>query len=93
VRDHELYMPMTSSEHAVNFLTSNVVDPDSHTPAYKELAVKMEKLGPRGDRPLPKTHARYGNPTPQPGVLVEQKWARPDYALPVIQRPPAGYPA
>ena len=27
-------------------------------------------------------HHRYGNPTPQDGVEVERKWARPDYTLP-----------
>ena len=46
--------------------------------------------GPRR-RPLPATHSRYGRPTPQPGVMPERKWARPDYALPVLQRPPVGY--
>jgi len=94
VRDGELYMPMNSSEQAVNFLTSNDVDPVSHTPAYKEVAVRMEKLdGRRGKRPLPATHSRYGHPTPQRGVDVERKWDRPDYALPVVQRPPVGYGA
>ncbi len=92
VHNGELFMPMTSSEHAVNFLTSNVVDPDTHTPAYKEVAVRMEKLGATGKRPLPATHSRYGNPTPQRGVEVERKWDRPDYALPVLPRPPVGYP-
>ena len=94
VRDGELYMPLSSAEHAVNYLTSSVVDPDSHTPAYKELAVRMERLDgeKKGRRPIPATHHRYGHPTPQAGVEVERKWARPDYALPVIQRPPVGYP-
>ena len=97
VRDGELFMPLSSAEHAVNYLTSNVVDPDSHTPAYKELAVKMVKMdGPpksqRRQRPIPATHHRYGHPTPQAGVEVQRKWARPDYDLPVLQRPPVGYP-
>jgi formate dehydrogenase major subunit len=96
VRDGELYMPLSSAEHAVNYLTSNHVDPDSHTPAYKELAVRMEVLdGPpkneRRRRPIAATHHRYGSPTPQAGVEVERKWARPDYQLPVVQRPPVGY--
>ncbi|GAB5536328.1 MAG: formate dehydrogenase subunit alpha [Rubricoccaceae bacterium] len=98
VRDGELYMPMTSSEHAVNYLTSNAVDAASDTPAYKELAVKMEVLdGPPTNtsrrRPISATHSRYGSPTPQNGAEVERKWARPDYALPVIQKPPVGYVA
>ncbi len=91
VRDGELYMPMTSSEHPVNLLTSNVVDPDSHTPAYKEVAVRMEKLGERGKRPLPATHHRYGNPTPQRGAEAERKRARPDYTFPTDPSPPIGY--
>ena len=96
VRDGELYMPLSSAAHAVNYLTSNHVDPDSHTPAYKELAVQMERLDgpPRGERrrrPISATHHRYGSPTPQKGVEVERKWARPDYDLPVLQRPPVGY--
>jgi formate dehydrogenase major subunit len=96
VRGHELYMPMTSpdADHAINVLTSNEVDDASHTPAYKELAVRMEKLdGRRGKRPLPATHHRYGHPTPQRGVEVERKWDRPDYELPVLPRPPVGYTA
>ena len=93
VRDGELYMPLSSAEHAVNYLTSSHVDPDSHTPTYKELAVRMERLDgePRGRRPISATHHRYGSPTPQRGVEVERKWARPDYELPVVQRPPVGY--
>ncbi len=94
VRDGELYMPLSSAEHAVNYLTSNVVDPDSHTPAYKELAVKMEVLGGRPTprrRPVKPGFHRYGSPTPQAGVEVERKWARPDYELPVLPRPPVGY--
>ncbi|HYE57276.1 MAG TPA: molybdopterin dinucleotide binding domain-containing protein, partial [Rhodothermales bacterium] len=95
VSGHELYMPMTSpdAENAVNVLTSNEVDSATHTPAYKEVAVRMEKLGQKGKRPLPATHHRYGTPTPQRGVEVERKWDRPDYALPVLPHPPVGYPA
>ena len=94
VRGHEMFMPLSSAEHAVNYLTSNVVDPDSSTPAYKELAVQLEPLdGPprRRRRPISATHHRYGSPTPQNGAEVERKWARPDYELPVVQRPPVGY--
>ena len=95
VRGNELFMPLASAEHTVNFLTSSVVDPASHTPAYKELAVRMERLDGEtpGRRPIPATHARYGAPTPRRGVEVERKWARDDYDLPVIQRPPVGYPS
>ena len=96
VRDGELFMPLSSSLHAVNYLTSNEVDPDSHTPAYKELAVKMEVLDgamPKARRrPVKPGFHRYGSPTPQRGAEVERKWARPDYELPVVSHPPVGYP-
>ncbi len=91
VRDGELYLPEIDSAAPINLLTSNVVDPDSSTPAYKEIAVKMEKLGHNGGRPLPKTYHRYGSPTPQAGVEVERKWARADYVFPTHRRPPGGH--
>lgn len=81
VADGELWMPMQASE--VNRLTSNETDPDSHTPTYKEVAVRMERVeGGREERPLRRVHHRYGSPTPQLGVLVEEKWARDDYVEP-----------
>ncbi len=111
VADGEVYVPMQSAE--INLLTSNVTDPDSHTPAYKEIAVRLEKAGgaierrggsrkgadrarkgardqegqPQGP-PLPRHHHRYGSPTPQVGVRVEEKWAREDYAPPTAPEPP-----
>lgn len=42
VRDGELWVPMQCGE--INVLTSNVTDPDSHTPAYKEVAVRLRKV-------------------------------------------------
>ena len=46
VADGELWVPMQAAE--INLLTSNVVDPDSHTPAYKEIAVRLERTdGPQ----------------------------------------------
>ncbi|MCB0064598.1 MAG: hypothetical protein KDE19_20890, partial [Caldilineaceae bacterium] len=90
VTDHELYLPMHSSERPVNMLTSNEIDVDSHTPAYKEVAVKLEKLNKRGDSPLGRNHHRFGNPTPQSGVEVERKWARADYRFPTEERPADG---
>lgn len=90
VRDGEMYMPMNSFKQPINLLTSSETDPDCDTPAYKELAVKMEKLGERGPSPVPKTNPRYGNPTPQKGVEVERKWARDDYVFPTTRRPPTG---
>ena len=82
VRGHELYMPMNSSEQAVNRLTSSVTDRATHTPAYKETAVKLKVLSELGESPLPRANFRFGNATPQRGVEVERKWKRPDYYLP-----------
>jgi len=82
VQGHELYMPMNSIEHPVNRLTSSVTDRTTHTPAYKETAVKLKVIGEQDESPLPRTNFRFGNPTPQIGVEVERKWKRPDYYLP-----------
>src|ERR1700758_1064420 len=82
VQGRELYMPMNSSDHPVNRLTSSVTDSATHTPAYKETAVKLQVLGEQGESPLPRSNFRFGNPTPQNGVEVERKWKRPDYSLP-----------
>lgn len=81
VSGKEMYLPMNAvGDEAVNNLTGRVMDQTAHTPAYKELSVKMEKLGePRTKSPLPKTNPRFGHPKPQKGVLVEDKWAREDY--------------
>lgn len=81
VRGNELYMPMNDSgEEAVNLLTGRDFDRDSGTPTYKDTTVKMEKLGDaRKKDPLPKNNFRWGNPRPQKGVLVSEKWKREDY--------------
>ena len=82
VRGKELYMPMNSVEEPVNRLTSSHTDQATHTPAYKETAVRMTVLKPDGEDPLPRTNSRHGTPTPQNGVEVERKWARADYREP-----------
>ncbi|HLR68047.1 MAG TPA: formate dehydrogenase subunit alpha [Virgibacillus sp.] len=83
VRNNELYLPLNSSgESAVNFLSDNRVDKDTNTPAYKEIAVRMEVLKKKGKSPLPDHNFRRGNRQPQIGVQVEQKWNRADYAFP-----------
>ncbi|MFB4159918.1 formate dehydrogenase subunit alpha [Geomicrobium sp. JSM 1781026] len=79
----QVYLPMnTSGEGAINYLTSSHSDKDTDTPAYKEISAKMEVLKPRGEHPLPRKNHRFGNPQPQIGVNVEQKWARADYTFP-----------
>ncbi|HWN99466.1 MAG TPA: formate dehydrogenase subunit alpha, partial [Blastocatellia bacterium] len=82
VHGKELYMPMNSVASPVNLLTSSHTDPITHTPAYKEVAVKMTVLPEIGESPLPRANSRWGHPTPQRGVEVERKWKRPDYRIP-----------
>lgn len=79
---NQLYMPMISTEEAVNKLTSMHLDRDTHTPAYKELSVKMTVLAEKGESPLPRRNFRFGTRTPTDGVEVEKKWANQDYWLP-----------
>jgi formate dehydrogenase major subunit len=82
VQGKELYMPMNSTDEAVNRLTSSHTDKATHTPAYKETSVQLRVLGQIGDDPLPRTNSRHGHPTPQTGVEVERKWKRTDYRQP-----------
>ena len=79
---NELYMALNSAAEPVNRLTSSRTDKDTHTPAFKELAVSLRPLEETGDRPLPRNNFRYGHRTPQAGVEVERKWKRPDYTVP-----------
>ncbi len=81
VSGRELYMPMNSTgDSAVNQLTGRIMDPTAHTPAYKELPVKMEKISRiHGDSPLPKNNPRNAKPVPQIGIRIEEKWKRSDY--------------
>ncbi len=81
VSHNELYMPMNAigENNGVNLLTSYTTDPDSDTPAYKELPVKITKLKESGDSPLPKTNPRYYRRFPQKGINIEMKWKRSDY--------------
>ena len=82
VNDGELYMPMNSVERPVNLLTGSHSDPVTHTPAYKDTAVRMQTLSATGENPLPRTNHRWGHPTPQQGVEVERKWRQPGYRFP-----------
>ncbi len=82
VAGKQMYLPMISTEQAVNHLTSMHVDRATHTPAYKELAVKMTVLDEKGPSPLPRKNFRFGNRRPTEGVEVQKKWARDDYYMP-----------
>ncbi|ACO47822.1 formate dehydrogenase subunit alpha [Deinococcus deserti] len=87
VQGKQLYMPMNTQDahQAVNRLTGSHTDLSTHTPAYKDTAVRMEILPEMGDHPLPRSNHRYGKPTPQRGVEVERKWLRSDYLFPGTQ--------
>jgi len=83
VKGNELYVPMNDNgEGAINQLTTSEVDKDTDTPAYKDTAVRMEVIETEGIRPLPQNNPRFGTRTPQQGVNVGGKWARPDYVFP-----------
>ena len=82
VEGKQLFMPMNSVDSPVNRLTSSHADPVTHTPAYKEVAVRLTVLPEKGESPLPRVNHRFGHPTPRRGVEVERKWQRGDYVLP-----------
>ncbi|MDE3104965.1 MAG: formate dehydrogenase subunit alpha [Acidobacteriota bacterium] len=82
VKGHQLYMSLNSVTEPVNRLTSSETDSQTHTPAYKETAVRMTVLPETGASPLPRSNFRFGKRTPQAGVEVERKWRRADYRLP-----------
>ncbi|WP_447554998.1 formate dehydrogenase subunit alpha [Vreelandella sp. EE22] len=77
-----LFTPIHFGELGVNALTGEHVDPVVHTPAYKEVAVKLEVLDRPATTPLPAHNYRFGQRTPNEGVAVEVKWANSDYTLP-----------
>ncbi|MCL5116767.1 MAG: formate dehydrogenase subunit alpha [Firmicutes bacterium] len=77
---HEVYLPMnTVGEGAINQLTPELFDPDTRTPGYKHTFAKLEVLDGEPGSPLPRRNWRFQRRHPQPGVMVERKWARPDY--------------
>ncbi|ACU53767.1 formate dehydrogenase, alpha subunit [Acidimicrobium ferrooxidans DSM 10331] len=86
VRGHELYLPMNgrANEEAVNVLTSSSTDRATHTPAFKELAVRLEVLDDPVAVALPRRNWRYGQRTPQRGVDIAARRARPDYVDPTL---------
>jgi formate dehydrogenase major subunit len=95
VSGNQLYAPLNSRTQPINTLTSNNVDTATHTPAYKETPVKIEPLPFQDRTPLPLTNHRFHKSTPQNGVEVERKWARPDYrmsGLNLVQIQPAARP-
>ncbi len=95
VSGNQVYAPLNSRSQPINTLTSNNVDVDVHTPAYKETPVQIEPLPSRGRPPLPHTNHRFHKGIPQNGVEVERKWALPNYRMPgtdLVQIQPAASP-
>ncbi|ACV58937.1 formate dehydrogenase subunit alpha [Alicyclobacillus acidocaldarius] len=86
VKGKQMYLPMNTSndEEAINILTSSESDETTHTPAYKELQVRMEVIRPRGESPMTRFNFRMHRPNPQSGVRVERKWSRRGY-VPVAE--------
>ncbi|WP_407571994.1 formate dehydrogenase subunit alpha [Deinococcus altitudinis] len=84
VNGKELYVPMNAYDpgQMINFLTGSHTDPSTHTPAYKDVSARMEVLPVFAETPLPHHNFRWHRATPQNGVEVERKWARPDYVYP-----------
>ncbi|MDT0498195.1 formate dehydrogenase subunit alpha [Algiphilus sp. W345] len=83
VAGNTVFMPIHHVKPNMNRLTGEHHDPVVNTPAYKETAVRIEKLDrPAGDPALPYHNFRYGHRTPNTGPEAEQKWRRPDYAEP-----------
>jgi formate dehydrogenase major subunit len=72
-------MHSASHESAVNLLTGGGFDVQTHTPAYKQVKVRMQILEETGTIPLPRYNPRFAKRNPQLGVQVERKWARADY--------------
>ena len=82
VQGRQMYMPLNSVSEPVNKLTSSHLDRATHTPAYKEISVKMTVLPEKGPSPLPRENFRFGTRTPTEGVDVAARRARVDYHMP-----------
>jgi formate dehydrogenase major subunit len=83
VQGKQVYIPLFSQEGPINILTGSHADNATHTPAYKETAVRIKVLPKQDSNPLQPLNFRYsGRPTPQSGVEVERKWKRKEYRMP-----------
>ncbi|ORM72745.1 formate dehydrogenase subunit alpha [Pantoea wallisii] len=83
VAGNVLFIPIHHGKPGVNGLTGDHHDPDVNTPAYKEIAVSMQKLARAPQpHPIPLHNFRHGQRTPLDHLPVEQKWQQPDYREP-----------
>ena len=88
VAGETLFISIHQGKPGINQLTGEHHDPDVNTPAYKEIAIRLEKLTREPHpSPLPPHNFRYGKRTPIAHVQVEEKWQREDYRLPPEQEP------
>ncbi|MEX3954611.1 formate dehydrogenase subunit alpha [Trinickia sp. EG282A] len=88
VRGKTLFVPIHQGKPGVNEMTGEHHDPDVNTPAYKEVAAKLEVLPRAKDGPpLPPSNYRNHERTPIDGIDAAEKWARQDYTRPPAQVP------
>ncbi|PDO90410.1 formate dehydrogenase subunit alpha [Kosakonia pseudosacchari] len=88
VQGKVLFISIHQGKEGINKLTGEHHDPSVNTPAYKELAVRLETLDrPPLPDPLPKHNFRHGKRTPIDKVPVEAKWRREDYREPPATEP------
>lgn len=88
VQGKVLFISIHQGKEGINQLTGEHHDPAVNTPAYKEIAIRLDAL----DRtphpnPLPEHNFRHGKRTPITGVPVEAKWRRDDYREPPEHEP------
>jgi formate dehydrogenase major subunit len=83
VQGTEVFVPENSTKNSssINILTSGKADKDSSTPAYKEIAAKLEIIEQKGEIPLPRENFRFWKSTPAP-LATPLKWHRGDYLEP-----------
>lgn len=88
VQGKVLFISIHQGKEGINKLTGEHHDPQVNTPAYKEVAIRLEPLdrAPFPD-PLPKHNFRHGKRTPIAKVPVELKWQRDDYRQPPAHEP------
>jgi len=82
VRGKELYLPMNDSEAAINLLTGNHTDTVTHTPAYKELAVKLEDPARKRQISTAENQSTFWSSNASQRCGGSEKWAREDYKEP-----------
>jgi formate dehydrogenase major subunit len=81
-------VPIHQGKPGMNGMTGEHHDPDVNTPAYKEVAVKLELLPKeKGRTPLPPENYRNATRTPNDGVDATRKWSRSDYVEPPARAP------